>query len=75
MQIVGDRLGKFGFTALEVDVFEPQQELSAELPGPELGEQRRIGVAEMQIAVRARRKTKDGHSRSVACRENPSQSA
>jgi hypothetical protein len=59
VQVFIDRVGKFGSTARRVDVFETQQEGAAETLRPEIGKQRRVRVAQMQMAIGARREAQD----------------
>ena len=49
-----------GLQRVMSDVFETEQEAAAEALRPMVGEERRIGVAEMQMAVGAGREAKDG---------------
>src|SRR5262249_9648767 len=49
-----------GTASRRVDVLNPQQQASTRSLGEVGVQQRRIGVAEMQITVRARRKTENG---------------
>ena len=59
-----------GVQRVEVDVLDAQQEPAAGLRGHPLVEQRRIGMAEMQVAIRARREAEDGPvHRRAACQE------
>ena len=55
-----DRGLEFRPAARRVDILDAQQEAAAAPARRVEIQQRRIGVAEMQIAVRARRKAEDG---------------
>src|SRR6266702_2649540 len=59
-QILIDRGLELRPAAGEVDIFDPQQKSSAGLAREIEVPQRRISVAEMEIAVRARRKSENG---------------
>ncbi len=59
-EIVVDRLLVFGTTARLVDVLDPQQHPPARRSRQVVVEQRGQRVAEMQMAVRARRKSENG---------------
>src|SRR5262245_277594 len=59
-EVLIDRRLKFGPTACRIDVLNAQHEPAAALARQVEIEQRRIGVAEMEIAVRARRKSENG---------------
>src|SRR5947207_14847069 len=63
-EILIDRGLEFRPAAGRVDVLDPKQEPAARLPRQIEIQQRRIGVAEMQIAVRAGGKTENGWHRS-----------
>ena len=60
MQVCHNGIDKFGFTALGIDVFDPQQGDAVERSGGVPGGERRIGVAEMQQAIGTGCKAKDG---------------
>ena len=60
-QIVLDR-HRIGFpAALAVDILEPQQQGSTRLSGQVAVEERRVSVAEMQVAVGRRGEAEHGH--------------
>lgn len=53
MKVLENRLGKFGFTAVDVDVFDAQKRSAAPGFGGCPSDERREGVAEMKAPVRA----------------------
>ena len=59
-EILADAVLEFGAAALAVDVLDAEEKRPAGLPRQRLVEERRIGVAEMEAAVRARREAQDG---------------
>ena len=59
MQVLEDRRFKFGFTALAVDVLDAEQHRAARGFRSLGREQRRVGVAEMEVAVGAWRETEN----------------
>jgi len=68
-EILADRRLVFRPTPLRVDVLDPQQQSPAGGLRHFVVEQRRVGMAEMQIPVRARRKAEDTgmHRRRIVC--------
>ena len=52
MKVLDNRFGKFGFTAVDVDVFDAQKRSAAEVIGGCPGDERGKGVAEMEAPVR-----------------------
>jgi hypothetical protein len=59
-QVLIDRALEFRFAAGRVDILDAQQETPAGLTGEVEIAQRRISVAEVQIAIWAGRKTENG---------------
>jgi hypothetical protein len=59
-EVFVDRRLEFRPAARRVDILDPQQESSADPAGQVEVQQRRIGVAKMEVAVRARRESENG---------------
>ncbi|MNL37812.1 hypothetical protein D3C87_1599810 [compost metagenome] len=59
-QVLEDGLGKFGFTALDVDVFDAQKRFAPQNLGGLPGHQSREGMAEMEKTIGAGRKAENG---------------
>jgi hypothetical protein len=59
-EVLIKRIFIFGTTARGIDVLDPQQQAAARAPREIVVQQRRKSVAEMEVAIRARRKTENG---------------
>ena len=62
-QILLDRIDELRAAAAGIDVLDPQQEAPARRPGTRPGEQRGMGVTEMQISGRAGSEPSDNRHR------------
>jgi hypothetical protein len=58
-QVLADRFGEFRLATGGIGIFDAQQEFSAQALGPMGGEERRIGMPQMQPAIGAWREAED----------------